>query len=170
VPAYSVTSTEIKVYNDGTSKLSNGKAQIKFDKSFTELIGSNIPVVTISPMGNCNGLYISNITSDGFEVAELNQGSSNVEFSFIVIGKRIDAENKPVLPESLSKTDFDKNMKGVMFNENNLEQSGTPIWWDGTKIRFDNPPIIHGVAPKNQLPKAEKINFETKINEKNIQK
>jgi hypothetical protein len=140
VAAYSVTSTEIKVYNDGTSKLTNGKARVNFETAFAELIGENKPVVTVAPMGECNGMYISNVSSKGFDITELNNGNSNVEFSYIVIGKRIDADNKPTLPEALSKTDFDEKMKGVMFNENNTEHSGTPIWWDGTKVRFDRAP------------------------------
>ena len=32
---------------------------------------------------------------------------------------------------------FDENMKKVMFDENDKEHSATPIWWDGSKIRFD---------------------------------
>lgn len=140
VAAYTMTSTDIKVYNDGIGKLINGKVRVNFEKSFSELIGENKPVVTITPMGQCNGIYISNIDSRGFDVTELNNGNSNVEFSYILIGKRIDADNKPELPEALAKPDFDEKMKDVMFNENNLEQSATPIWWDGTKVRFDTPP------------------------------
>jgi hypothetical protein len=140
VAAYTMTSTDIKVYHDGVATLTNGKARVNFDSNFAELIGTNKPVVTLTPMGMCNGIYISNVDSKGFEIAELNYGNSNVEFSYIVIGKRIDADNKPELPEALSKVDFDDKMKGVMFNENNLEQSATPIWWDGKKVRFDAPP------------------------------
>jgi hypothetical protein len=140
VAAYSLTSTDIKIYNDGKAILTNGKARVTFDASFAEMIGNNTPIVTISPMGQCNGLFIKNVDSGGFDVEELNGGSSNVEFSFIVIGKRIDADVNSELPEALSDRDFDNKMKGVMFNENNKDGSATPIWWDGTKIRFDKLP------------------------------
>ena len=149
VAAYSVTSTDIKVYHDGTSKLSKGRARVNFEQSFTELIGDNKPIVTVTPMGQCNGIYISIVDSKGFEVSELNNGNTSVEFSYIIIGKRIDAKDKPELPEALSKKDFDEKMKGVMFNESNLELNATPIWWDGTKIRFEKTP--------------EKINKEKKF-------
>ncbi|MFA5782639.1 MAG: hypothetical protein WC868_10280, partial [Bacteroidales bacterium] len=155
VAAYSVTSTDIKVYSDGTSKLTNGKARVSFERAFTELIGDNKPVVTTTPMGQCNGIYISNVDSKGFDVSEINNGNSNVEFSYILIGKRIDADNKPELPEALSGKDFDEKMKGVMFNENNLEQSATPIWWDGTKVRFDNQP-----EPKAEIKKESDMQKE----------
>ncbi len=140
VAAYTLTSTDIKVYNDGTGTLTNGRASVNFDENFSELIGENIPVVTVTPMGQCNGVYITNVTSKGFDIIELNNGNSNVEFSYIVVGKRIDAGGKPELPDALKKKDFDENMKGVMHNENNTEQSGKPVWWDGTQIRFDAPP------------------------------
>jgi len=157
VAAYSVTSTEINVYSGKTSKLINGKARVDFERAFAELIGDNKPVITATPMGQCNGIYISNVDSKGFDVTELNSGNSNVEFSYIVISKRIDAENKPELPEALSRKDFDEKMKGVMFNENNLEQSATPIWWDGTKIRFEQVPreIEQNMKPSYPMKKLE---------------
>ena len=142
VPAYTVTSTDIKVYNDGTGKLQTGKTHVNFDESFAQLIGNNKPVVTVTPMGQCNGVYITNVTSKGFDVVEQNNGNSDVEFSYIVVGKRIDAEGKPELPDALKQQNFDSNMKAVMHNENNTDQRGLPLWWDGTRIRFDNPPAI----------------------------
>ncbi|OFY87609.1 MAG: hypothetical protein A3F72_13515 [Bacteroidetes bacterium RIFCSPLOWO2_12_FULL_35_15] len=162
VATYSVTSTEVKVYNDGIGKLSMGKTRVNFETSFSELIEDSRPVVTITPMGQCNGIYISNVDSKGFDIVELNNGSSNVEFSYIVIGKRIDGANKPELPEALAKKDFDQKMKGVMFNESNLEQSALPVWWDGKQIRFD-------AAPEKQasnIIKAEVRKPEEKKNRK----
>ncbi|HTA81698.1 MAG TPA: hypothetical protein VK783_02110 [Bacteroidia bacterium] len=140
VAAYSVTSTDVKVYNDGTGKLSGGKAHVQFDENFVQLIGENKPVVTVSPMGQCNGVYITNVNSKGFDIVEQNNGNSDVEFSYIVVGKRLDAENKPSLPDALAKKDFDEKMKGVMNDETNKEQIGTPVWWDGKQVRFDTPP------------------------------
>jgi|GEM_PF-6481206 hypothetical protein len=140
VAAYAVTSTDIKVYNDGTGKLTGGRAHVQFDENFAQLIGENKPVVTVTPMGQCNGVYITNVTAKGFDIVEQNNGSSDVEFSYIVVGKRLDAENKPTLPDALAKKDFDEKMKGVMNDETNKEQTGTPVWWDGKQVRFDAPP------------------------------
>ena len=137
VPAYTVTSTDIKVYNDGTGKLTSGKSHVSFDTAFMQLIGENKPVVTVTPMGQCNGVYITNVTSTGFDVVELSNGSSDVEFSYIVVGKRIDAAGKPELPDALKQKNFDDNMKAVMDNENNKDEYSIPVWWDGTKVRFD---------------------------------
>lgn len=160
VATYSVTSTEVKVYNDGIGQLSMGKTRINFETSFSELIADSRPVVTITPMGQCNGIYISNIDSKGFDVVELNNGNSNVEFSFIIIAKRIDAANKPELPEAIAKKDFDQKMKGVMFNESNLEQSALPVWWDGKQIRFD-------AAPEKQASNVIKAEIRKPEEKKN---
>jgi len=165
IPAFSVTSSQIKVYNDGVAVLVDGKARVNFDRDFKSLIGKNIPTITVTPMGKCNGLYITEVDNEGFSIAEFNDGNTNVPFSYIVIGKRIDADTYQGLPEDLAKPDFDENMKGVMFNENNLEQTATPIWWDGKQLRFDPIPetkrhfrIDYDIkdaikeVPKNQAP------------------
>lgn len=155
LPAYSVTSNEVKVYSDGKAKLVNGYCKISFDKSFAGLVTmENLPTITVSAMGECEGIYIASVEKDGFVVKEFHNGQSNVDFTWIAIGKRIDANTVGALPEALKNKDFDKNMKGVMFNENNMEQSATPIWWDGTKLRFDAPPKSNNVKKEEQRGNA----------------
>ena len=48
-------------------------------------------------------------------------------------------------------------MKGVMFNENNLDRNATPIWWDGTKIRFDKLPVSDVVKKEPEMNSATNI-------------
>jgi hypothetical protein len=155
VAVYTMTGTDVKIYNDGTSSLTQGRKRVEFDSDFTQIIGDNIPVITVSPMGACNGLYVTNVSSKGFDVVELANGISDVEFSYIVISKRKDANNKPSLPKDLTKKDFDQNMKDVMFNESNLEQSAKPVWWDGSGIRFDPIP-----EPETRSNKPQKLESE----------
>jgi hypothetical protein len=31
-------------------------------------------------------------------------------------------------------------MNGVMFNDNNTTDQPQPMWWDGSNVRFDQPP------------------------------
>jgi hypothetical protein len=87
-------------------------------------------------MGECNGLYITDITTNGFTVKELNNGSSNVQISWIAVGDRIDAKTTEV-PSFLKAKTFDRNMNGVLFNDANTTQSGQGIWWDGTTFQFN---------------------------------
>ena len=155
IAVYSVTSNKVKVYADGTSKLINGKIKITFDKDFIDVI-NNKPTITITPNGECNGLYISSIDKDGFTVAELKNGKSNIEFSWLAIGTRIDGSTS--LPIELSDMNFDTNMQGVMFDENNTKDNATPIWWDGKTLHFNE--IPQGSA--NQTQSVTPIKKETR--------
>lgn len=147
--AYSVTSPDVNVYKAGTALLQNGNATVTFEKDFTDMITpGERPVVTISPVGECKGLHIESISSKGFVVAENGGGNSNIEFTWIAIGKRADIKETPQLPASIADSKFDENLRNVMFNESNTERSATPVWWDGSKLRFDAMPASEGRAKK----------------------
>jgi hypothetical protein len=63
----------------GNNQLSNGITFVKFNSprdDFDKLL------ISIQLEGDCNGLYISRKTRDGFEVRELQNGKSNVRFSW----------------------------------------------------------------------------------------
>lgn len=138
--SYVPSSTTVDVYSKGSNKLTNGSVAVKFDKSFNSLISHNVPViVTVTPNGECKGVYVTDITESGFTVKELQGGVTNVNFSWIAIGTKRGCEN-PENPKEIMDTSFDSNMNSVMFNENNLNESAKPIWWDGKKVRFDNLP------------------------------
>lgn len=136
--AYTVTSNDIKVYSDGKARLTNGICKVTFTNSYKQLISQKeVPIITISALGECEGLYIVSANYDGFTVKELHKGQSNVEFNWIAIAKRVDADIVGVLPEMIKESNFDENIKGVMFNDNNKVKSSTHIFWDGNKLRFD---------------------------------
>ena len=65
----------------GTSQLSNGSTFIKFENPQDN--PENL-VIQIQPEGDCNGLYISQKTKEGFWVNELQKGRTNVKFSWKV--------------------------------------------------------------------------------------
>lgn len=75
----------------GIGKLTHGKTYIKLDP----ILSKNISVSEARPMkvfiqleGECNGVYVTNKSADGFEVIELNNGNSNVEFSYSIVATR----------------------------------------------------------------------------------
>lgn len=137
VAAYSVTSTDVKVYADGESELKGTSVFVPFEGDYAALL-SGKPRVTITPVGAAAPIYIKSIDATGFTVA--CDAATNVAFSWIAVGKRVDAEGKGQLPADLADKNFDVNMKGVLFDEENKEQSATPVWFDGTRIRFDAAP------------------------------
>jgi hypothetical protein len=135
-PAYSVSSSVSQVFISGKGTLSSGSSTVSFDANFLALIASGeAPIITITPSGKCNGVYVE-VTERGFTVHELNDGSSSAGFNWIAVAKRGDASENEI-PADLLDPNFTKNMDDVMFDENIKERNGKPIWWDGTKLRFD---------------------------------
>ncbi len=133
--AFSNSSTELKIYSDGSASLSSGEHFVQFEESFINMYSKeSIPTITVSAMGECNGLYISKVEQNGFWVRELNNGNSNVLFSWIAIGKRID---KVEVPSDIMDTEFDTNLKNFIVDENNPAIEGKPMWWNGSKIVFN---------------------------------
>ena len=139
--AFATTSTSLKVNDDGFAQLQNGQATIAFSQEFLALMAQGErPVVTVTAIGSPVSLYIRSIDKGGFSVASTDGSSTtNVEFSWTAVVKRVDA-NTAQVPNMLLDKNFDEKLKGTMFNEGNLEQSAQPMWWDGTQLRFDAPP------------------------------
>ena len=135
VPAFATTSTEAIVYKKGTIQLTNGTAYVAFDENYVALLGE-APVVTSSPMGDCNGIFITNVSKNGFTVKELNGGTSTVQISWIAAGNRVDASATEV-PEFLKETSFDGNMGRVLHHDGNKEQDGEGFWWDGNTLQIN---------------------------------
>ena len=77
----------------GTGNLSNGKASIKLDPDFAKNIavdGRHPLRVFVQLEGDCKGVYVTNKTQNGFDVVELNGGTSNVAFTWSVTANRAD--------------------------------------------------------------------------------
>lgn len=86
---------EVLFEDYGVGQLVEGRARIVLDPIFAAGITVNDkhPLrVFIQLEGDCNGVYVTNKTADGFEVVELAQGKSNVKFSWHVVGNRADEE------------------------------------------------------------------------------
>jgi hypothetical protein len=136
-PTYVSTSMSVDVYAKGTAQLQNGRTIIHFDRDFSNVISKESPVIiTVTPQGNTNGVYTQKINSDGFTIIENNNGQSNVSVSWIAVGTKNGYE-EPVLPNELLSKEYDKNMTGVMHNENDTKTNGKPMRWDGKILHFD---------------------------------
>lgn len=136
---YSVTSTESTIYAKGKAQLVNGQAYIPFDAAYRNLLGEE-PEVTVTPRGNCNGVYIASVDKNGFTIKELNNGTSSVAISWISVGNRIDNKTDEAT-KMVSASEFDKNIQEVLFNDGaNLKDSAKGIWWDGTTMQFGKMP------------------------------
>ncbi|MGL4596684.1 MAG: hypothetical protein ACRCYO_04095, partial [Bacteroidia bacterium] len=119
----------------------NGTTRVNFTPEYAALVAGGKPTVTITPQGQCNGLYIVSIDAEGFTVAEMNNGTSNIAFSWIAVGTRVDAETASV-PAELTNPEFAGNMQGVLFSDGNTEQSGKSVWWNGSTLQWSTPPSM----------------------------
>ncbi|TND03208.1 MAG: hypothetical protein FD123_3991 [Bacteroidetes bacterium] len=141
VAAYTMTSTDSKVYTDGASQLDNGTVHVNFDAAFASMIAEGqMPTITVSPVGSWANLYIVSVDKNGFTVAEANGGTSATSFNWIAAGKRTDGATE--VPAQLLQANFKDNMQGVMFGDGNKEQSGKGVWWNGSKLDFSTPPSL----------------------------
>jgi hypothetical protein len=88
---------EILFEDFGTGKLVNGEAYISIDK----LLSKHIYVDEKHPMkvfiqleGDCHGVFVTEKTINGFRVKELENGKSNVSFSWNLVANRADVFDK----------------------------------------------------------------------------
>jgi hypothetical protein len=136
IVTYVPTSMTVDVYMKGTGQLINGRAFIKFDEKYLNIISQTEPIiVTVSALGKSNGIYIESIKAEGFDIVENNDGKSNVTFTWIAVATRKGYEN-PSNPEEILTEEFEENMQNFMFNENDTKNSAQPVWWDGTKLNY----------------------------------
>ncbi|WP_430400198.1 hypothetical protein [Flavobacterium sp.] len=152
---YASTSTTVDLSTKGAGKLVNGFAKISFDRNYSQLTAKDKPIiVTVTPMGESNGVHIVEVNNDGFIVKENGNGTSNVSFYWIAIGEKANA-NELNVPKDLLEKDFDTNLDSFLTID---EDKGTSkaMWWNGTNLEFGN------YAPSNQ---NEKIEIATKPEE-----
>jgi hypothetical protein len=85
------------VFQDyGIGQLNNGVARIDLDPLLTQsiFVDNTHPLkVFVTLEGDCNGVYVTDKSSEGFTVKELQNGSSNVQFSWQIVASRADTRD-----------------------------------------------------------------------------
>jgi hypothetical protein len=113
---------EVLFQDFGTGQLINGIAHIYMDPLFAKSISAEKQIrVFIQLEGDCKGVFVKNKSNNGFDVVELQNGNSNVSFTWQVIGNRAntyDASGNltndysnarfPVGPERMKSTNVEK--------------------------------------------------------------
>lgn len=95
---FSPEAPEILFEDYGTGQLVNGVATITLDPLLASVIHVSLdhPLkVFIQLEGDCNGVYVTGKSANGFTVRELNGGTSSVPFSWHIVANRADT----VLPD-----------------------------------------------------------------------
>lgn len=90
---YGIESPEVWFEDFGSGQLANGVAVITIDPIFAETVNLEAYHVFLTPLGDCNGLYVAAKTRTSFEVHELGDGNSNTAFDYRIVAKRLGYED-----------------------------------------------------------------------------
>jgi hypothetical protein len=88
---------EIHFMDVGQGQLQGGRAYIQLDPIFAKniVVNEQHPLrVLIQLEDECNGVRVTNKSQHGFEVIELNGGTSNARFTYFVIANRADEKDE----------------------------------------------------------------------------
>jgi hypothetical protein len=78
----------------GSTQLVGGQATVQVETLFAKTVNLEAEYhVFLTPLGDCNGLYVTNKTATSFEVHELGGGSSDVSFDYRIVAKRAGYED-----------------------------------------------------------------------------
>jgi hypothetical protein len=89
VALYAVEAPENWFEDYGSGQLSGGSSRIDLEPTFAQTVNTDLDYhVFLTPRGECEGLYVTNLTPSGFEVRELHHGSSSIAFDYRIIAKR----------------------------------------------------------------------------------
>ncbi|MBV9158284.1 MAG: hypothetical protein JO097_18625, partial [Acidobacteriaceae bacterium] len=89
VALYAVEAPENWFEDFGSGQLSGGLARISLEPTFAQTVNSAVEYnVFITPYGDCEGLYVTDRTPEGFVVRELHGGHSNVAFGYRIVARR----------------------------------------------------------------------------------
>ncbi len=138
-------------YWRGTARLENGVAEVILPDHFRKATSPDYPVtVTLGALGDCNGIMVAEKSNERIVVKEFRGGTSNVEFDFMVMGKRLGYEEyQPII----------KNVDYVPFQGNNADMDESETT---TQEFYDK----HSEGVKQIFKKNGILDQEGKVNEK----
>jgi hypothetical protein len=84
---YSFEGTEAYYEDLGQGSLTNGIGVVSLDPAFTALVRADSYQVFLTAYGENRGLYVSNQTPSGFEVHEVQGGTSAIGFGYRVVAR-----------------------------------------------------------------------------------
>lgn len=123
---------EVLLQDKGEGQLIKGRTHISIDEIFTKniVVDEKHPLsVLIQPEGDCKGVYVTNKNSSGFDVVELNSGTSDIKFTWFVMASRADKtytnKDGTTMTSSFSKVRFPKNNSRIETKELEIKKADT---------------------------------------------
>lgn len=147
---YTSTSTDVTVQTSGKAVLNGGRASIAFDPAFTRSLASEESlVITVTPVGESNGVHLMEITPTGFSVVENNGGKSNATVNFIAVGKRAGFD-KPALDSEVVAADYTAKLSGGLHADSDTKSEGEGLYYKNGRLIVGKLP---SVVPDPDKPK-----------------
>jgi hypothetical protein len=88
---FPVESAEPEIYASGSARLVGGRAEIRFDRLFTEAVSEGAEIrVTATPSGGWSALYVESRSAEGFVVRSAD-GDQEIAFDWMACGLSRDA-------------------------------------------------------------------------------
>ncbi len=98
VTEYTPKESEPTIEDNGEAQLVDGSAEVPLDPKFANVIDKNASyLVSVTPEGDCRGLYVARRSTRGFSVRELQGGHASVSFEYRIVAKEFGV-NEPRLP------------------------------------------------------------------------
>ena len=89
VAEYAPVETEPTIEDNGEAAFAGGSAYVALDPKFANVIDKNAAyLVSVTPEGDCNGLYVAQRSPAGFTVRELRNGHDSLTFEYRIVAKR----------------------------------------------------------------------------------
>jgi hypothetical protein len=79
---------EAGTYYRGTAQLSGGTARVELPEHFSMVTEEEGLTVQVTPRADCKGLYVAEVTPRQIVVVELQGGTSDARFDFLIHGVR----------------------------------------------------------------------------------
>lgn len=105
---YAIESPEVWFEDFGEGRLENGAAVVTIDPLFAEAVDLEAYHVYVTPLGDCQGLYVSNKTATSFEVHELGNGSADIAFDYRIVAHRADYEGVRLEADTARMSDVEE--------------------------------------------------------------
>jgi hypothetical protein len=84
---------EVATYTRGTARLVGGEARVELGETFAWVTNPDVGLTAhLTPRNECRGLYVASLTTDEMIVRELDGGTSDASFDYLVYGLRIGFE------------------------------------------------------------------------------
>lgn len=131
---YTHVSTDATVQTGGFATLKDGVCEVIFDPAFIHAVSPDEPViVTVTPLGKSKGVYLDEISGNGFRVMENEDGKSNIAVSYMAMGKRAGYE-KPVLPPEVVASGYTGKLARGLHNDNNTQTNGEGLYYENGSL------------------------------------